>query len=126
MFDKKILELEGNRKGFNYKGYTCLINRVEFSGHLCGYVLLTENHKFYNHGYDEIENHLTDGVHGGLTFSEHCIGEYLPKGYWIGFDCAHYTDLQPLLNHSFGGSVYRNMSYVEKELKSLVDQLVAL
>jgi len=58
---------------FEYKKYKCLIFRVVkeetcneycFGGHLCGYVLLTIDHKLYGACLSEIN------CHGGLTFSE--------------------------------------------------------
>lgn len=126
---KALIEKEGNRKGFQSNGYTCLILRHPSLMHLCGYVLL-DGSKFYGKHYDSKELNFVE-VHGGLTFSEKCGGEYLPEGYWIGFDCAHYNDLTPytVLRPELAPflrddpSVYRTMEYVESELNSLTKQL---
>src|ERR1044072_2002013 len=70
-------------------GYTCRINRLQWMGSLCGYVLLPENHPCIGTSYDDIDVH----VHGGLTFK----GSFKDKGFnmplhdgiWVGFDCNH-------------------------------------
>ena len=54
-----------------------------------GYVRIPEGHEYYDKNYDEIDV----SVHGGLTFSEHITSDgVLPKGFWVGFDTAHYGD----------------------------------
>jgi hypothetical protein len=54
-----------------------------------GYVRIPEGHEYYDKNYNEIDV----SVHGGLTFSEHITdGNVLPKGFWVGFDTAHYGD----------------------------------
>ena len=116
----ELIAQEGDKKGFMANGYTCLIMRMPL-GHLCGYVLLTENDVNCGKDYDAIQ--LVDGVHGGLTFSEYCDGKYLPKGYWIGFDCAHCSDLIPKASYELSNQVYRTMEYVKLELQSLTKQL---
>jgi hypothetical protein len=123
---------------FNYKGYDCLIQRVNHRpvhnpqdclGHLCGYVDLPKGHKYYGKQYDEIPL----DVHGGLTYAE---GK--KNNVWtIGFDCAHFGDLIPGIyelrlhggplygiNFDRDDDIYRTVSFVENELKSLVDQLL--
>ena len=97
-------EGEPNRLDFQYKGYQCLINRVnhrppknpnDWLGHLCGYVALPPSHPYYGKDYDDIPVK----VHGGLTYAQDSQGEIswalTPKAWWIGFDCAHYGDLIP-------------------------------
>jgi hypothetical protein len=55
-------------------------------------------------------------VHGGLTYSGD--GNYPVESdlWWLGFDCAHYNDYNPV----------RSKGYVEDECKSLVDQIIKL
>jgi hypothetical protein len=44
-------------------------------------------------------------VHGGITYSGHCQGDICHKPapgesdevWWIGFDCAHFFDVLPLM-----------------------------
>jgi len=68
-------------------------------------------------------------VHWGLTFSEYCDGEYLPEGFWYGFDCSHAGDMSPYRfenQYSFPSEIYRNIEYVKNECKSLAKQLKEL
>lgn len=55
-----------------------------------GYVKIIPGHPYYMLPYDEI----MVNVHGGLTFGELIKpnDKYLPEGYWVGFDTAHYSD----------------------------------
>lgn len=57
--------------------------------------------------------------HGGITFSGRFNDK---KGWFIGFDCAHYGDRS---SYSYEG-VYRDMKYVEEECKRLVDQIIEI
>lgn len=126
---------------FKYKEYDCTILRTcmvesngsKFGGYLCGYVKIPENNKFYNKNYSS----MNIDVHGGLTFAE-----FKGDGYWIGIDCAHSFDLVPSsekfkqsnedmieLRKQFPDSriwenTYKNISFVEAELKSIVDQII--
>ena len=127
-------------------GYPCLIVRHS-SGHLCGYVGVTKDHPFFEKGYDECDLSGEDeylDVHGGLTFADHCTkgrkqnesvchkveqGED-DKVWWLGFDCAHSGDYsrmsyaeshRGLYPHT--GDIYRNISYVRNQCKSLARQL---
>ncbi len=89
-------------------------------------------------------------VHGGLTFSNFCgksddeskyichVGDGEP--WWIGFDAAHAWDISPAMDarlKSFGFDqdlstlitkqcAYRDLSYVENEVRSLARQLKAM
>lgn len=61
---------------------------LQCSGHYCGYVCLNddENTIFCN------AEKLID-CHGGITFISRESGDWvLPRGKWIGFDCAHSGD----------------------------------
>ena len=58
---------------FTLNGFTCVIRRPYYEGHLCGYVGLPEGHKFFGKDYDAIEAH----VHGGLTYSEFEVQNYI-------------------------------------------------
>jgi hypothetical protein len=110
--DKSILEkvrAEGNEKRFDYEGYLCVILRCGI--HLCGYVGLPKGHKYYGKHYSKIDV----DVHGGLTYAEK------DDGFWvIGFDCAHADDYTGFCSF---GNTYRDMEYVEGQIKSLVRQI---
>ena len=115
---------EGSKKEFEYRGYKCLVYRHPEIGHLCGYVQIPKGHEYYgNRDYDSIPV----DCHGGLTFS----AEKDDGSWYIGFDCAHAGDLCPLMeakwststNYAYVDEDYRDMEYVIKECKKIVDQL---
>lgn len=125
---KEIVEKEGNKKDFQYKGYICQIRRIgiQYSGHLCGYIQIPKGHQLHHKSYDEIEKYYDYELpaHGGLTFS----GSF-DNANWIGFDCAHLGDLQPMYhdeNLSFrsAGDTYKNMEYVENNIKQIIDFII--
>jgi len=115
-------------------------------GHLCGYVGVPAEHPWYKMKYNQclegcegepnsLDPTITTwhcshdtpecliDVHGGLTYSGMGDDEYLPAGYWwFGFDCAHAWDLIPGLPNLSGGS-YKDKDYVERECRSLAQQL---
>ena len=135
-----------------YNGLDCLILRNDF-GSLCGYVGVPEAHKLHGISLDEIFDSDVDlDCHGGVTFSKPCRphpdGEH--KGichseanaanklvWWIGFDCGHFNDYQPVYHHNslfhslekvamslnFEKPIYRTYSYVFEETQRLADQL---
>ena len=116
-------ENEPNRKEFEYKGFKCLVRRTPNDlGHLCGYIELPKDCELKNASYDDIGI----SVHGGLTFQGQLQGETKDR-YFLGFDCAHGGDLIPAIHRhgiaSHKDDTYKNMAYVEKEIKSMVDQL---
>ncbi len=130
---KKTIKEEGDYKAFEYKGYKCRIlrpHKLQDSKSemifLCGYVFLPEGHEHYKKDYDAIDV----SVHGGLTYAESDLFAQPEKGWWIGFDCGHAGDLcySKDSEYNFVGrkDVYRDMEYVTKELKGLVDQLIKM
>lgn len=111
-------------------------------GHYCAYVRLPNNHSYvkllskqkwfalgkghrhYHYNYDAVPV----DCHGGLTF-----GDKIPtknksvqgftKGWWIGWDYAHYGDYTPM---SFGigeGKVWQHEE-IEKDCKNVIRQLL--
>jgi len=98
--------------------FKCFIKRHPNLKHLCGYVELTGDNKFYGKDYNDIPVQ----VHGGLTYANQEGDNWV-----IGFDCAHSGDLCPYLEdkyNSFGsGDVYRTKEYVISECESLTDQI---
>jgi hypothetical protein len=122
----KEWENEPNEKKFNYKGFECLILRHDESKHLCGYVAIP---KIYSEIYEVSYEDLEINVHGGLTFSAKDADRFDEKFWTIGFDCAHVGDLIPCLievlpHFERFGDTYKNIAYVEKECKSIVDQII--
>jgi hypothetical protein len=94
-------------------------------GALCGYVGLPPGHPSYGVHYDSVGA----AAHEGLTFSGESTGHICYQGesqspgptWWLGFDCAHYYDLSPLLR-SCGGE-YRDLAWVKAETEHLARQL---
>lgn len=124
-------------------GYPCLIVRGH-SGALCGYVGVPEGHQDYEKKYDDVPAE----VHGGLTFASHCQDGpedhsicHIPAPgepdnvWWLGFDCAHLGDISPAfdrMRRNIGlpdhgplsyDETYKDMDYVEAEVRSLAQQL---
>ncbi len=138
----KPWETEPDRVEFKYKGFDCLIQRVDrkYSGHLCGYVAVKKDHPWFGKGYSD--EGVDVDVHGGLTYSHSCQGLVCHKNdedeqpvWWFGFDCAHYDDLRPtndLFSESMGLPAfeydagvrsYKTIDFVTREIKHLARQL---
>lgn len=100
-------------KEWEFEGYPCLIIKHKW-GHLCGYVGLSKEHKFYGKDYDDI---YAD-VHGGVTYTGN-LGQ-LNNVWYVGFDCAHAGDLVPKLKMA---GVYRDEAYVTEQCELLAKQL---
>ena len=123
---KGVLELinkEGDYKKWTYIAknglyFDCNIIRNTRGGHLCGYVVLTQDNDFFGKNYDDIPV----DCHGGLTYATDSDQDWV-----IGFDCAHYGDLQPFYNemewYSGGDSIYRDMEFVTRECESICEQV---
>lgn len=113
------------------RGFPCAIHRVDWSGHLCGYVAVPPGHPWHGVDYLRIDAY----PHGGLTFGapadDHdASGRPFVKAdredWVVGFDCAHSGDLCPrmLEKHPdlYAGrdwEVYRDMAFVRAEVESL-------
>lgn len=96
-------------------GYRCIVRRSDGTGALCGYVCVPRSHPYHGKSHTDIDD---IDVHGGLTYSELCDD----TGQWIlGFDCSHADDLCPV--SPFSWASYRNITYVEKEIVDLKQQL---
>lgn len=121
---KGVLELinkEGDYKKWIYSTkngleFECLIRRMNRSGHLCGYVILTRDNDYFGMEYDEIPV----DCHGGLTYASDEGPNWV-----IGFDCAHLGDLQPFYSEMewYGVGVYRDMEFVTQECESICEQI---
>ena len=95
----------------------CYLQRHGSMGHLCGYVILTKDNKFWSKDYDEIPVQ----VHGGLTYASVDDND----NWVVGFDCAHSGDLVPSFQkvHLNVNDIYRDKEYVVSECESLAEQL---
>jgi hypothetical protein len=130
--------LEPDEYDFSWRGYKCMCMRNQNSQTWLGYVLLPHGHPLNEYGtYKKYVKKGVD-VHGGVTFYDR-----VPKmdAVLIGFDCNHFNDyapnsiLSPMSTPSdLAASIpvkgehtpkYRTLSYVRKELRNLVDQIIA-
>lgn len=116
----KLIKQEGDKKEWIYTcqngiQFKCCIRRVPRSGHLCGYVHLTQDNDYYGVEYDNIPV----SCHGGLTYSSEHNDEWV-----IGFDCAHFGDLQPFYTDMeiYGNTgTYKDMEFVTNECESICE-----
>ena len=92
MTRKVITEEQGEFQGFKYEV------KLFSDGHRTGYVRIPddvcdkmENSDEYACIADSIESVC---CHGGITYSQYnkTDSDFLPEGWWIGFDCAHPRD----------------------------------
>lgn len=120
---------EPDRVDFVHVGYACLLLRNNL-GNWCGYVAIPSDHPLYGKKDADVN------VHGGLSYAAKCSGPicHAPEPgmpddvWWLGFDTAHVFDVSPALERLglkefFGGSSYKNLTYVRKETESLAEQL---
>ena len=110
----------------------CMIVRGP-SGALCGYVAVKPDHPDY--GVDA--GLVGVDAHGGLNYANTCGGVicHVPDDpesddvWWLGFDCAHYSDYCPAfgrLGPAFTmkpNETYKNIDYVKQECENLARQL---
>lgn len=113
--DLKVIPEDGS-KAYVIDGFSAYIRRHGYIGHLCGYV---EVPKGLNVDIDEIE------CHGGITFND-SWSEFPTNGHYIGFDCMHAGDWNPLSAKeglTYSNDEYRDSEYVLNEIKHIVKQL---
>jgi len=119
----ELIKLEGDKKEWTYTcenglEFNCHIRRNTRTGHLCGYVKLTPDNDFFGKNYDDIPV----SCHGGLTYHSDDGTNWV-----IGFDCAHFDDLQPFYIDQqiiYGvNRVYRDMEFVTEECESICEQI---
>jgi hypothetical protein len=129
---------EPDRVEFEHAGLPCLALRNRY-GAWCGYAAVPPDHPLHSRSYKELDF----DVHGGFTYSDLCCGEicHIPKPgepdnvWWFGFDCAHAMDVTPAMDAQLRAvgldplrreyDVYRDLSYVQNQIRSLADQLAA-
>jgi len=118
----ELIKIEGNEKKWTYTcenglEFNCSIRRNTSGGHLCGYVILTPDNDFFGKEYDDIPV----SCHGGLTYASNQGSNWV-----IGFDCAHYDDLQPFYTDQDiynDNRVYKDMEFVTEECESICEQI---
>ena len=132
--------VEPDEYDFSWRGYKCMCMRNQNSQAWLGYVLLPHGHplnetrQFNKFVMEDLD------VHGGVTFYKRVPNM---DATLIGFDCNHFNDYAPgvgetVLNGRDKDELiksyesddphtpkYRTLSYVRKELRNLVDQIIA-
>lgn len=100
---------------FDYRGTKAKVVRQTKYGYLCGYVLVSSDRT------EEMMDDLDLIAHGGITYD---------RDGWLGFDCAHYGDLNiemlRLLKDneiSTEYETYKELSYVVGKLKEMIDKI---
>jgi hypothetical protein len=137
---------EPDRIEWRHKGAPCLMVRSVTTGAWCGYVGVTRDHPYHGKPPEDLD-HLA--AHGGVNFASPCVGPicHVPEPgesddvYWIGFDCAHGFDDQPMFHYmerKYGmetpgalrrlynvGMSYRDVAYVKAQVERLAEQLAS-
>lgn len=129
---------------FENDGFVCRALRIVdsddkgiiYGGHWCGYVRLPEGHAWINKEGLNIDC----DIHGGITFTGERFEDI--RGFWVGFDCAHASDILPSVDNlfsenyqpdllvdqisafipNFTNKTYKNIDFVINELKSLAEK----
>lgn len=129
---------EPDRLEFRHQGLPCLITRNPVMGNLCGYVAVPPGHPWHSKSDPPVVD-----VHGSCNYANACSGHicHVPEPgesdnvWWFGFDCAHGHDFVPgymmafpseLLPKLFTTGTYRDLPYVDSQVRSLAEQLHAL
>ena len=138
-----IIEDSGTYRGMDWAV------RFRAMGFRCGYVRIEDEALFeqYVKDFDENNDVPSLDVHGGITFAEKLDdGNFfeLSSGNWIGFDAAHWRDLndyqsarkyfgnkerydsceQICSRHPIQGASIKTKEYMVAECKSLIDQIL--
>ena len=94
--------------------------------HLCGYVVIPKESKYY---IDNKAESYNIKCHGGLTYAN--SREDLDIEFCIGFDCAQESmedaaifNLSSLGIEFYKDQTYKTANYVEEECKSIINQLI--
>ena len=113
--DLKIIP-KGGSKSYVIDGFNACIRRHGYVGHLCGYVEVPDG---LDVDIDEIN------CHGGITFNDHW-SELPTDGYYIGFDCMHLGDRDPISAPEWmleSNNIYKDSEFVLNEIKHIIKQL---
>ena len=117
----------GEHAGFEWN---VVHNRM---GHRCGYVRVLPGHPWFGKRTTAIEAF----AHGDWPLNFARAGRACPTHgadaeWWVGFDCAHFSDAPDLslpvdlrVLPAGRGAVVRSQAYVEAECRSLCEQAAA-
>lgn len=122
IYDKNRSESAEQIAGGTYKNFDYYV--LNLKTHPTAYVDVT-NSPLNGVFYDDIDI----ACHGGLTYSEPTLKTVDKKGWFIGWDYAHYGDYM-----DYGDVLFNNMFQYKKkwtteeiveECKNVIDQIVA-
>ena len=106
-----VINAEGDRKKFQYRGLQCRCVRHPVYFHWCGYV--------------EVPPEKAAGIrcdepicHGGLTYKDEHAGSVI-----LGFDAAHVGDWHHCPTSGFDGE-YRTLNFAVAEIKKIADYVL--
>jgi len=117
---EELVKKEGNNKSFEYKNFECMIRRNSLLEILCGYVKIPTDHPLFGLEWPDIN---TISAYGGITFT----GQFDKHNeWWIGFDCGHWEDAWPGYKTLNPAATYKDMQFVENEIKELVDSIIKI
>lgn len=114
-----IIKEEGDSKIWKYVANNgtelrCEIYRNIDLGHLCGYIIITDDFEFYGKEFLTPPNCKTLNYYNLNDNGE----------YQVGFDCGGFSDIIPYLNHLISTSnfkTYKDMEYVKEECEILAE-----
>ena len=110
---------------FKHADLLCVIKRMPLSGHLCGYVGVTKEHRYFKKSYRSIDDHIY--CLGGLTFAGKVTNEKKeehPNIHFFGFACDHLDDIAPKRANSYNSdATYKDIDFVTQECIDLAEQL---
>ena len=125
---ENIIEQEGDSHEFTYLDFFCSLKRHLELKHWCAYIHLTKDNKLHKSYLNDNGIFAIDmiQVYGGWTY-DHLKNDI----YIIGFDFAHYNDInilnfrnQSYRNENLFGEVsYKSKAFVISETQKACEQL---
>lgn len=127
--ERNLWKDEPDSEIFEYGGYKCVAFRSLINGSWNGYIVVPSTHPWFGKRISDLREIQ---VHGGLTYSAadlHYVSSTatdIPadRGWWLGFDCAHYTDLVPLFvaKNGLRFGTYKDLEFVKHQCQLLAIQ----
>lgn len=100
-----------------YQGYDFYI--LSMGTHPCCYVRIKRSHPYFGLGYGEI----AVCVHGEITYARNYLHGVLKKGWFIGWDYAHYEDQIGNTDLITAGKKWTTNELIE-ETKTFIDKMI--
>lgn len=110
--------IQGTYKGFEY--YV-----ISYGTHPCAYVSIPKGHKLYRKHYGDCAEISNIKCHGGITYSEGCLGINLDtviNGWFIGWDYSHLGDYHAGFWGMKDGKQWTTQELID-ECKAVINQI---